>query len=112
DDDVAVPPRGSLIGHDTGMRIADALGRLTGHEIIERLVGEYPDLAVDQRGIHLAATAGAPAFDECGENAHHRIDPGEDVGDRDTCALGFAVGRPGQVHDSTHALGHESVACS
>ncbi len=109
---MAVRQRESLIGHDIGMRIADALGHLPGDEKIERLVGESPDLAVDQCGIHLAATAGASAFDERGENAHHRIDPSENVGDRDTCALGFAVRRPGQIHDPAHALGHEIVACA
>src|SRR5262249_21314576 len=110
DDDVAVRHWENLIGHDIGMRIADALGHLTGDEIIERLVSKDPDLAVDQRGIHLAATAGAPTFDERGENAHYRIDASENVGDRDTCALGFAVQRPSQVHDPTHALGHEILA--
>ena len=93
-----------------GCALPMRLGTLAGDEIIERLVGEHADLAVDQGGVHQAAAAGALALVERGEDAHDRIDAGEDVGNRHAGALGFAVRRAGEVHDPAHALGHEVIA--
>src|SRR5260370_31746335 len=107
---MAVRDLENLVGHDVGVRIADAPGHFAGNEIVEGLVRKHADLAVDESGIHQAAAARLLALDERGENADHRIDAGEDVGDRNAGALRFAVRRPGQIHDPAHALGHEVVA--
>src|SRR5262249_19049210 len=109
-DDEAVGRWKNLIGHDVGVRVADALGYLAGNQKVERLVGEHPDLAVDQGGVYVAAATGALALGERGENAPPGVDPGEVGGARHTSTLGFAVGRPGRVQDPADALGHKIVA--
>ena len=89
---MAVGDREHLIGHDIGMRIADALGLLAGDEEIERLVGEHADLGVDQRTVDQRAAAGLLALVQRCEHADHRIDAGHDVGDRHAGARRLAVG--------------------
>ena len=88
DDDVAVGDREHLIGHDVGMRVADALGHLAGGEIVQALVGQHADGGIDQRGVDVAALAGALALRQRGEDADHRIDAGEDVGHRHAGRVG------------------------
>ena len=68
---MAVRDGENLIRNDVWVRIADAPGHLAGNKIVEGLVGEHPDLAVDERGIYQAAAARSLALDECGENADH-----------------------------------------
>ena len=96
DDDVAVGDRKHLVGHDIGMRIADPLRHLAGDQEVERLVGEHADLRIDQRGVDMAAAAGLLALGERRQDADHRIDAGEDVGDRNARARRLAVRRAGQ----------------
>ena len=69
------------------------LGTSPETRIVERLVGEHADLAVDQGGVDEPAAAGALALGERGEDADRGIDAGEDVGDRHAGALGLAVRR-------------------
>ena len=76
-----------------GCALPMRLGTWPETRIVERLVGEHADLAVDQRGVHQAAAAGARALVQRGEDAHDRIDPGEDVGDRNPGALRLAIGQ-------------------
>ena len=71
DDGVAVGDRENLIGHDIGVRIADALGHLAGNEIIERLVRQHADGGIDQRGVNIAASAGLLALRQRGQDADH-----------------------------------------
>ena len=110
DDDVSVRDREYLVRHDVRVGIADALGHLAGDEIVERLVGEDPDLAVDERRVHEAAASGPLALGERGENSDRGINSGEDIRHRHAGALRLAVRRARDIHDAAHALGHEIIA--
>src|SRR5665647_2281285 len=110
DDDVAIGDREFLVGHDVGMRIADALGDFFRDEIIEPLIGQHADGRIHQRGIDVTALAGLLALRQRGQDADHRIAAGEDVGDRHADAGRRPVREAGQVHQAAHALRHEIVA--
>ena len=55
DDQRAVGGLEHLIGHEIGMRVAHAARRMSGDEIVQRLIGEHADLGVEQRHVDLAA---------------------------------------------------------
>jgi hypothetical protein len=61
-----------------------------------RLVGEHADGGIDQRGVDVAALAGALALLQRGENADDRVDAGEQVGHRHARARRLAVGGAGE----------------
>src|SRR5262249_2461243 len=109
-DHVAVSHGKNLIRHDVRVSVADALRRHTGGEIVERLIGEHPDLRVEQRRVDEAAAFGLLALGKPGEDADDGIDPGKNVGDRHAGAGRLAIGRPGYIHDAAHALRHQVVA--
>ena len=52
-----------------GCALPMRLGTLPETRIVERLVGEHADLAVDQRGVDQAAAAGLLALGQRGEDA-------------------------------------------
>ena len=93
-----------------GMRVADPLRRNARGEIVHRLVGEHADGGIDQRGIDIAALAGALAPLQRRQDADHRIDAGEDVRHRHAGAGRLAVRRAGQRHEAADALRHQIVA--
>src|SRR5271166_5358216 len=66
DDDAAVGHRKLLIRNEVRMRIADALGKFSRHEIVERLEGERADRGIDKRRIDITAASGffAPRSEE------------------------------------------------
>ncbi len=110
DDDAAVGDGKLLIGHEIGMRIADALGHFAGHQIIERLERQRADGGIDQRGIDVTAAAGVLAPRQRGKDADRRIDAGENIGDRHADPHRRPVGRAGHAHDAADALRHQIVA--
>ena len=71
-----------------------ALGNDARDQIVERLVGEHADLAVDQRGVDQRAAPGLLPLDQRGEHTDDRIDAGEDVGDRNASRVGSPSGVP------------------
>ena len=95
-----------MLGCELPMR----LGAFAGDEIIERLVGQHADGGIHQRGIDVAALAGLLALRQRGQDADHRIEAGEDVGDRHADAGRRAVRHAGQIHHAAHALRHQIVA--
>ena len=107
---MAVRDREHLVRHDVGMGIADAFGHFARDKVVERLVGQDAHLTVEESGIDQASLSGPTPLDERGENADDRIDPGKDIGHRDTRALRLSLRCAGQVHDPAHALRHEIVA--
>ena len=114
DDHVAVGRLESLVGHDVRMRVADALGHVSGREEIGALVGEYGHGRIEQREIEVLAAAGFGAVRERGAHGDRRVHAGDDVGDRDSRFLRAAarkiVALPGDAHHAAHALDHEIVA--
>ncbi len=110
DDDVAVGDRERLVGDDVGVRVAEAARGAAGDEVVHRLVGQHPDLGVEERHVDVLAGAGALAGDDRRLDGDHGVEPGEDVGEGDAALLRLAVRRAGQVHDAAHALDDEVVA--
>src|SRR3982075_1199072 len=91
------------------MRVADPLGRHAGRQIAQSLVGEPPDLGVEQGCVDQAAAAGLLALSERRQDADHRIDAGEDVGHRNSDAGRLALRQASDIHDPAHALDQEVV---
>src|SRR3546814_17755541 len=71
DDDVAVAGRQYLIGYDIGMRIAEACRTVPRDELVESLVSEHTDLAVEQPAIDPAALASPAPPPPRGPAPHH-----------------------------------------
>ena len=57
EDHVAVGGLEDLVGHDVGVLVAQAPGRLAGGEIVRALVGEHRDQRIEQREIEMLARA-------------------------------------------------------
>src|SRR6266702_7476203 len=57
-DDAPVSDRKFLIGDKVRMRIANALGKFAGDEIVERLESERADRRIDQRSVDITAAPG------------------------------------------------------
>jgi hypothetical protein len=110
DDDMAVGDREHLVGHHHGVRIAEPLRNFSGHEEAERLVGEHAHLDVQQRDVDVAAASGLFALGERRENADHRIDAAEDIGERDADPHRLAIRRSRNRHDPAHALDQQIIA--
>ena len=96
------------------MGVAEPTGRDAGGEVIHRLVREAGDLHVEQRQIDVLTFAGPVARGERRLHRVGRVQPGQDVGQRDAdfhrAAAGFNVGPPGQAHQAAEALDQEVVA--
>ena len=70
-------------------------GDCAGHQEIEVLVGEHGDLGIEQRHVDQLALSGRLGVAQCRLDGDHRIETGEEVGDRDADLLRLAV-RPGR----------------
>ncbi|MNR04670.1 hypothetical protein D3C85_1206500 [compost metagenome] len=85
-----------------------------GGEVVHGLVGQAGDLHVEQRHIDVLAAAIAVTMGEGGQDRHGRVEPGEDVGQRDTDfhrpRTFFTFRAPGQAHQPAQALDHEVIA--
>src|SRR3546814_9386119 len=66
-----------LIRRNVGMCVAEATRRLAACQKIHRLVGEDPDLTVQQRHVDLTATPPNVAVAQRREDGNRRIDAGE-----------------------------------
>ena len=84
--------------------------RLAADQVVQRLVGEHGDRAVEQRHVDMRALARLVAPAQRRQDADGRVHAGEDVDDRDADLLGSPSGCAGDVHDAAHALDHEVVA--
>src|SRR5215469_13937494 len=110
DDDAAVRDRKFLIRNEIRMRIADALGKLAGDEIIERLERKRADRGIDQRRIDVTAAPGFLPPHQRRKNADRGIDAGKDIGDRYADAHRWTVGGAGHAHDAAIALRHQVIS--
>ena len=110
DDDAPVGDRKLLIRDEIGVRVADALRKFAGYQIIECLEGERADGGIDQGGIDLAAAAGLLPPHQGGKNTDSRVDAGEDIGDRHADARRRAVGSAGHAHNAADTLRHQVIA--
>src|SRR6202040_481633 len=64
----------------------------------------------EESGMGKASLSGNRPLDEGGENADDQLDPGKDIGHRDTRTLRLPLRYAGQVHDPAYPLRHEIVA--
>ncbi len=112
EDEKAVLHRQHFVGRDIHMGIAHLNRRIAGNQIVEVLVAEYGNLRVEQRHVDMLALAGCFRMAQGGLYRDHRIQPGEDVGDRDAHLLRLAAGLAGDRHQAADALDDEIVAGS
>ena len=102
-----------LVRHDVRMRVADALGRHAGCQIVLALIGQVSHGRVEQCDIDPLALAGDGAIRQCGANRNRRVHAGGQIDDRHAAALraaaGHIVGFAGDAHHAAHALRHEIV---
>ena len=80
------------------MGIAGKSRHLSGHQIIESVKAQQADQALQQRGLHMLATAGSRALVQRGDDAERGEDAGQQVGERQ--AGPHRAGRlgPGDAH--------------
>src|SRR6266581_5432767 len=108
-DDAPIGDRKFLIGHKIWMRIANALGKFAGDEIVERLERERTDRRIDQRSVDITAAPGLLAPRQSGKDADGRVDAGENICNRHADPRWRAVGGAGHAHDATDPLRHKVV---
>ena len=98
------------------MRVASALGRLAGEQVVGAQVGQHGHLGVEQRHVdHLALTGGVAVSQGC-QDRHRGVHPCEQVGHGHPhllwAAAGAVVAFAGDAHQATHALHGVVVACT
>ncbi|KAG0775465.1 hypothetical protein G6F22_013281 [Rhizopus arrhizus] len=114
DDDVAVAGGEVLVGHDVGMRVAQAIGCVAAGQVVHGLIGQRGHLHVQQRHVDVLACSGAVAMRQRGLDAGGGVQARQDVGQRHAhlqrAGPGFAVAAAGDAHQAAHALDQEVVA--
>ena len=73
-----------LIWHDVGVRIALPLRDSARHQVVHVHVGEHGDLRVEQSHIDVLTFTSLRSMGERGQHCNDRIQPGREIGDRDT----------------------------
>src|SRR5262249_25546415 len=106
---VAVRDRKNLVGHDVGVGISHATGRLTGDHIVERLIGQYANHRVQQRHVDPLSGAVPLTLPEGCEYSDYRVGASKYVGEGDAGLLGRSVGLTREVHYPAHPLDHEVI---
>ncbi len=82
EDQMAIPGGVDVVGDDIGVAVAKASGRLTGGEIVHRLVGQHRHRHVEQGQIDLLPLPGSLAVAQGRLDADGGVEAGEDVDER------------------------------
>ena len=98
-----------LIGHDIGVGVAETMRSGARGQVVHRLIGQHPDLGVEQRHIDMLPLTGALAVGQCRLDGDDRVEAGEDIDIGDADLLRFALGCAGQVHKAAHGLDQKVV---
>ena len=103
-----------LIGHNVLVRIAGTHWGLTCCHVVQVLIGEHRNMAVEQCDIEMLPQTAVIALLECGEYANRGIHACDDVRYRDTRFLWSTtreiIALTGDAHQATHTLNHEVIA--
>jgi len=114
EDHVAVGAGERLVGHDVGVRVAEAAGCAAAHEIVEVHHRHHRHGAIHQRQVEMPAAAASLALGDGREDRGGAEQSGDEVDDRDAGLLRSAarkiVALAGDAHESAHALHDEVVA--
>ena len=108
--EIAVGAGKGFIGHDIGVRIAEARRILAGHQGIERLVGQRRQLHIQQCHIDMTPLAGLCSLMQRRQHANGGIQAGHHVGDRHPGLHRHAIWLSGQAHQPAQRLHHEVIA--
>ena len=110
DDDLAVCRRIRLVGRQRWMLVAEAAGALPGGRDDADRQAEHRHGRVEQRDVEELPLAGSLPLNVREQDALHRVERGQAVGDRHANLGGSGLGEAGDVHQPRLALDHHVVA--
>ncbi len=109
-DEVTVPRREGLVGHDARVGVAEAPRRAAGDEEALRLVRERRHLHVEEGEVDVLPAAAPLALGEGGEHRGGGVHAGEEVRERDADLHRRAVRLSRDAHEPADGLDEEVVA--